>query len=184
LVLCAFCPDTTAVALTYLFWQLDQHPSEAAVCVEEIARVIGDDPHPSAAEVKRLLRVEAAFLEGLRLYSPVPQDCKQCARDITFPCGTRIPAGARVFYSPHVLHRLPSFYESCPNPVLQTWAADCRIFKPSRWLVPKEPADGHASEGSRRCLSGDAGVDVVAADEALQIVHPTAFEFVTFNAGE
>jgi cytochrome P450 len=62
---------------------------------------------PTADAVRSLVQVEAAFMESTRLWPPVPADIKECVKDCTFPCGTTIPRGTSMIYTPFLLNRLP-----------------------------------------------------------------------------
>lgn len=115
---------------------------------------------PSADAIRGLVQVEAAFMETTRLWPPVPADIKECVADCRFPCGTLVPRGTSMIYTPYLLNRLPSFYEASSSPIMQAWAGDCEEFRPQRWLIPDE-----------------------AGNPDAKLLQPSAFDFVTFNAG-
>ena len=163
--------DTTATALTWLFYAFAQNPATEAVCVSEVQSLLDPRVESSAESLKSLVQVEAAFLESVRMWPPVPVDLKQCIADSTFPCGTRIAKGTVMVYTPFLLSRLPEFYRSTTG--LQHWAQDCQEFKPSRWIVP----DSHAAS------SADEHGDASSGSSHQKILNPSPYEFISFNAG-
>lgn len=108
------------------------------------------------------------------MWPPVPVDLKQCVADSTFPCGTRIPKGTVMVYTPYLLSRLPEFYKSTTG--LQHWAQDCTEFKPSRWLVSDSSSAVSPSSSSD---DHDASNGV----SSRKILNPSPYEFISFNAG-
>jgi len=152
--------DTTATALTWLFYAFAQNPSAEAVCVREIRENLSPSVQPSSDAVKGLVQLEAAFMESTRLWPPVPSDMKECVKEVQAWPGTNalVPVGTVLIYTPYMLHRLPQFYKSTSG--LQHWAADCTEFRPARWLVP----DGDSAS-------------------SLRVLQPSAYDFPSFNAG-
>jgi cytochrome P450 len=150
--------DTTATALTWLFYALDQHPSIESTLVAEVQQRLSSSVQPTPESIKNLVQLEAAFMETTRVWPPVPADMKQCVKDVVWPggCGTKIPKGTVMIYAPTLLHKLPEYYLTTSG--LQHWAADCMEFKPQRWLVPDKDADG-----------------------GLKILQPSAYDFVSFS---
>ncbi|KAK9934537.1 hypothetical protein M0R45_021677 [Rubus argutus] len=48
--------------------------------------------------LRKMVYLQAALLESLRLYSPVPSDIKEVVEDDVFPDGNIVKKGARVLY--------------------------------------------------------------------------------------
>ncbi|MFI5957099.1 cytochrome P450 [Cryptosporangium sp. NPDC051539] len=120
--------ETTALALTWAFWLLSRHPSEAAALRSSLSDVLGDRA-PGYADLPDLHRVYAVVAETLRLFPPA----WILEREATEPLALGewvVPAGATVLASQFVLHRDPRFWPSPDS------------FVPSRWL----DADGRFSE--------------------------------------
>ena len=61
--------ETTALALFYIFYLLDQWPQAQERLAVELETVLGDRP-PSAADVPRLRYTEWVVREAMRLYPP------------------------------------------------------------------------------------------------------------------
>jgi len=153
--------DTTACALTWLFYLLHHHPDEEAKLVEEINSTLMPGVQPTPEAIKSLLKLEAAFMETTRVYPSVPVDTKECVEDCQLPSGERLPKGTCIIYTPFLLNRLPSFYMHSSNAICASWAKDCEEFRPDRWIMD----DTAAGEGKKK------------------IFNPSAYDFITFNAG-
>lgn len=96
--------ETTAVALSWTFWWLAQHPAIADAVSEEARRVLGGDL-PDATIVRELPLTGRVLHEAMRLRPPVWIVERQPYLDDALPSGVRIPAGSIVGISPWVLHR-------------------------------------------------------------------------------
>jgi cytochrome P450 len=149
--------DTTATALTWLFYYMSSHPEIEQQCADEVASALDSGVDASAEAIKSLTFLEATFMETTRLATPVPVDMKLCLQTCRFPSGEIIPAGTYVIYSPYLLGRLPSFYEGASG-VVKTWAKDCEQFRPARWMTQDE-------------------------DGQPKVLQPAPHEFPTFNVG-
>lgn len=112
--------ETTAQALTWMWYLLSLHPGVRAQLEEELARVLGGRA-PTLADLPNLTLTRAIIDETLRLYPPVWGYVRQAlaADEID---GYHIPAGAMVMVSPFITHRLPTIW---PNP---------EGFDPGRWM--------------------------------------------------
>jgi fatty acid omega-hydroxylase len=167
--------DTTAVALTFMFRALDVYRNEQEKILKEIREKLPRDVQPNHQDIRGLVHLEAAFMETIRVWPPAPQDAKQNARDVVFPDGSHVPKGCRVFYSPHVLNRLPQYYEACTTPQLKTWAKDCMEWKPDRWIIQQSNGGELEEQKGHGEAQGEG--------EELKLVNPPAWEYVSFNAG-
>ena len=121
--------DTTASLLTWLFYELSQHPEVERRVVEEVDSVFGvisakergDRAAATAAATSRvsqdtlrqLVYLEAVLMETLRLHPPVAANNKRSIGACTFPDGTRIPAGTVVSFSPYIFGRMESIWGQC-----------------------------------------------------------------------
>lgn len=112
--------ETTALALTWAFYLLSQHPridSEVATAIRE---AIGDR-QPTLADLPSLKPAERVIKESMRLYPPlwsiagrlVLQDCEIG--------GYHIPKDSVIFISPWAMHRNPRYF------------TDPQAFHPARW---------------------------------------------------
>ncbi|NVB40033.1 cytochrome P450 [Pseudenhygromyxa sp. WMMC2535] len=103
--------ETTANALTWLFYALSRHPTVARRVDEELARVLGDAT-PTAAHLPELEYLEQVLLETMRLYPPTFLLAREVVAEDNIG-GFTIPAKSWVLLSPYVTHRRPELW---PNP--------------------------------------------------------------------
>ncbi len=68
--------DTTAVALSWFWYEMSQHPNEMAKVKAEIEQLMHDhaDSVPDFEVARDMTYTEAALLESLRLHPPVPAE--------------------------------------------------------------------------------------------------------------
>lgn len=112
--------ETSASALTWVFYLLAVQPNWVEVLREEVAAVVGE----SAVDfdhIKRLTRVRAFFRETLRLYPPITfiprvalANCQVGSR--------KLKRGSLVMIAPWTLHRHHAFWQ------------DPSAFKPERFI--------------------------------------------------
>jgi cytochrome P450 len=146
--------DTTAQALSWLFYELGQNPHVEMRLREELRHVL---PHlfertatagaevPSMEQVQRLPYLEATLKETLRLHPSVPMNSKLANRDTVLSDGTFIPKGSTVSVPSYALGR-----------ATHVWGPDAKTFRPERWLDPQHPG---------------------------KLITVSAFQFNAFNAG-
>lgn len=148
--------ETTAIALSWTFYLLAQHPDVEARLLEELTEVLRGAP-PTVADMPGLRYTEMVVKESMRLYPPAWRVGREAIRECTIG-GYRIPAGAQVIVSQWVLHRDPRFFD---NP---------ETFDPLRWeperaaALPKYAYFPFAG-GARRCIG-----DSFAMMEAILIL--------------
>jgi cytochrome P450 len=135
--------ETTAVALTWLFYLLAQHPEVEARMRAEIREVLDDRP-ATAADLPRLKYTLMAIEEAMRLYPPAWLNGRQALRDDVV-MGYRIPAGSHVIAVPWVLHRSPRFWE-------QPERFDPERFSPERSAQRPRLAYFPFGIGQRMCI--------------------------------
>mmetsp|Transcript_10088 Transcript_10088/g.21941 ORF Transcript_10088/g.21941 Transcript_10088/m.21941 type:complete len:577 (-) Transcript_10088:5-1735(-) len=139
--------DTTACALSWLFYELTQNPRVQDKLTEEIDRVLGSKrPTFEDLSAENMPYLNGVFMEALRLHPPVPEDKKIASEDIPLPDGTRIAAGVKLLFSPYAMGRDPTIY---PDPL---------EFKPERWIPFKQPSLFEFpvfQAGNRFCLGKD-----------------------------
>jgi cytochrome P450 len=102
--------DTTALALTYTWYLLSQHPHVEAKLHEELARVLGGRA-PVHDDLVNLPYTKMVLEESMRLYPPAPGISNRGALEADEICGVKIPKGAQVSVMPWVLHRHRTLWE-------------------------------------------------------------------------
>jgi cytochrome P450 len=112
--------ETTALAVTYAWFLLAEHPLKARKLHEEVDEVLGDQ-RAGAADARRLEYTEAVVKEALRMYPPAWAIGREATETVELEDLT-IPEGSQVFMSQAVTHRSERFYD---NP---------QRFRPERWL--------------------------------------------------
>lgn len=111
--------ETTANALTWTFYLLDQHPEIARRMRAEIDEVTQDET-VSYEHLPRLILTEKIVRESMRLFPPA-WTLGRWAMQATTLGGYEVPKGSTVVTSQWVMHRNPAFY---PEP---------ERFRPERW---------------------------------------------------
>lgn len=131
--------DTTAVALTWSFFLLAQHPSVAADLMDELEGQFHGEA-PTLESLGRLPLLENVVKESLRLLPPVPFAGRVAVEPVALGPYS-LPRGTEVIYSQYVTHRLPDLY---PRPAR---------FLPDRWsrLSPTPYEYLPFGAGPRRC---------------------------------
>jgi cytochrome P450 len=112
--------ETTALALSWTWFLLGQHPDAQSRMAAEIAEVLGDRP-ASADDLPSLKFTESVVTEAMRLYPPA----WAIGRESTQPFelgGYSFPAGTTIFIIPWVLHRDSRYFE------------EPEAFRPERWM--------------------------------------------------
>ncbi|KAJ8451581.1 hypothetical protein Cgig2_018215 [Carnegiea gigantea] len=128
--------DTSSVALVWFFWLLYENPDVESKILQETKDILasrngekksGDELDEEvvfeAKELEKMIYLQAALSEALRLYPSVPIDFKQAREDDVFPDGMTIRKDSRVLYHVYAIGRMESI-----------WGKDCLEFRPERWL--------------------------------------------------
>jgi cytochrome P450 len=135
--------ETTATALTWMWYLLAQHPEVSRRFYAEIDEVLGDR-EPTFQDLPKLPYTRQVFAETLRLYPPVWIFTRRALCDV--PLGPYVlPRGCQVMACPWVVHRNPQFF---PDPLR---------FDPDRWTPQMQKtlpdmAYFPFSGGVRRCI--------------------------------
>lgn len=155
--------EAVASGVTFFMWLLCAHPRVEKAVLEEIKGILKDRQSNggqgdtaevgtfSYDEIKKMNYMHAALSESMRLYPPVPSDCKYAAQDDIFPDGTEVLKGYQVSYNVFAMGRAD-----------RVWGKDCLEFRPERWLgedgqyIPASPYKYPVFQaGPRICLGKD-----------------------------
>ncbi|KAJ1550976.1 hypothetical protein HK096_003892 [Nowakowskiella sp. JEL0078] len=90
--------ETTSITLSWLLYELDQHPDVQDQVLKEIFTVFGDqilesNGIPSISQISQLKYLEQCFKEVLRKYPPVKAIQKYCKKDCVLPGGFLVKQG-------------------------------------------------------------------------------------------
>ena len=149
--------ETTAIALTWTFYLLAQHPEIEAKLRAEVSTVLAGRS-ASVEDLPRLSYADSVVREAMRLYPPVwslgREALEECAVD-----GYPIPRGAQVVFSQFVLHRDPRYWEEPEQ------------FRPERWadgLAERLPRGAYFpfGGGPRGCI----GIQFALMEAVLLLV--------------
>lgn len=116
--------ETSASALTWVFYILATQPALVARLRAEVAEVTGGGP-VEFEHTKRLTFVRNLFRETLRLYPPITF-LPRIANEATELGGTKVRRGALIMVAPWVLHRHRGYWK------------DPDVFDPDRFLPERE----------------------------------------------
>lgn len=150
--------DTTASALTWVFFELARHPEVVAKLRSVILATIGPERQPTYQEIKDMKYLTYVINETLRLYATMPFATRQALVDTTLPRGggpdglspIGVKAGTPILYSALLMHRrrdlYPSQSEKFPYDPLDWVPERWETWTPKSWqLIP-------FSGGPRICI--------------------------------
>ena len=95
--------ETTAMAMTWAWYLLSQHPAQEAKLHAELHTVLGGRP-PTHDDLGKLAYSRMVIEESMRIYPTVPVLEREALADDTL-AGTPVPKGSTVMIVPWVLHR-------------------------------------------------------------------------------
>ncbi|KAI5077024.1 hypothetical protein GOP47_0009089 [Adiantum capillus-veneris] len=151
--------ESIASGVTFSMWLICVHPIVEREVLKEIAKILegrksndaGKTARFTYEEVRKMNYLHGVLSESMRLYPPVPSNCKFAAQDDVFPDGTPVLKGSQVSYNVFAMGR-----------AARVWGEDCREFRPERWLdengvfVPASPFKYPIFQaGPRICLGKD-----------------------------
>jgi cytochrome P450 len=103
--------DTTALALTYTWYLLSQHPHVEAKLHEELARVLGGRA-PVHDDLVNLPYTKMVLEESMRLYPPAPGISNRAVLEDDEVAGVKIPKGAQVAIMPWLVMRHRTLWDN------------------------------------------------------------------------
>eukprot|EP01061_Rhynchopus_euleeides_P030514 TRINITY_DN50677_c0_g1_i1.p1 TRINITY_DN50677_c0_g1~~TRINITY_DN50677_c0_g1_i1.p1 ORF type:complete len:552 (+),score=227.19 TRINITY_DN50677_c0_g1_i1:62-1717(+) len=169
--------DTTAVTLTWLFYELGlEHNRHIVRAIqEEVDTVVGSNV-PLHDDLADLPHLQGAVWEALRLHPPVAHVNVIAKKDDTLPDGVVVPRGTRVTISNYAMGRSRERYGD-----------DVMEFKPDRWIPFKQPNQFEFpvfKAGRRICLGKDMALFEVRTVAAMilqrftpEVVDPDAVTY-------
>lgn len=102
--------ETTALALTWSWYLLSEHPDARRRLEDEIDTVLDGRP-PEYSDLANLPYTRMVVDETMRLYPPAWGFSRQALADDRLG-GYLLPRGWLAFVIPYVLHRLPAYWEN------------------------------------------------------------------------
>jgi len=136
--------ETTALALTWTFYLLSQHPDVEAKLLDELALVLGGRP-PAVDDLPQLNYTRMVIEESMRLYPPAWSLVAREPIEADEIAGYPIPVKSSLIIVPYVTHRDPRFWDRADQ------------FEPERFL-PERAAERHRfayipfGNGPRKCI--------------------------------
>jgi cytochrome P450 len=112
--------ETTALALSWCWYLLAQHPEVVERLETELREVLGGQP-PTVADLPRLRYTEKVVQEVMRLYPPAYAIGRQAIHPCTIG-GYPVPSGATILMSQWVMHRDPRYYDEPERFHPERWA--------------------------------------------------------------
>jgi cytochrome P450 len=155
--------ETTALALSWTWYLLAQHPVVVSKLEEELRTVLGGRP-PTFADLQQLRYTERVIMESLRLYPPAYAIAREALNDCEIG-GYPVRAGTTLFLFQWVVQRDPRFY------------ANAEQFDPDRWtdgLAQRLPKYAYFpfGGGPRQCIG-----NTFAMMEAVLVLATMAQKF-------
>lgn len=102
--------ETTALALTWTWYLLAEHPETAEKVRIECREVVGNRL-PEMQDLEQLSYTRMVFQEAMRLYPPLPFIARSALKADQLS-GYDIPQNATVLMSQFLTHRHPAFWEN------------------------------------------------------------------------
>lgn len=114
--------ETTAIALSWTWLLLSDHPTARAKLERELEDVLGDRP-ATLADVPRLVYTRNVIAEALRLYPPAWSMGREACEELELG-GFDIPRGQHVWFCPWAIHRDPRWFEEPHAFLPERWQTD------------------------------------------------------------
>lgn len=114
--------ETTALALSWTWYLLAQHPEIADRLAGEVERVVGRRT-PTFDDIPQMRLVDAVVKESLRLYPPAYGVVREALNDCEIG-GYAIPAGATLAMFQWVAHRDPRYFDHPDDFVPARWTEE------------------------------------------------------------
>ncbi len=138
--------ETTATAMTWIWFLLAQNPDVEQKMRDEVASVVGDRP-PTLDDITKLVYCRQALQESMRFYPPIPMLPRTALADDVMD-GYHIPQGTILLLFYHGLHHNAEYWDAPEN------------FDPDRF-TPHQSEKQHRfaylpfSAGPRKCIGNE-----------------------------
>jgi cytochrome P450 len=151
--------ETNALALSWSWYLLSQHPEVEAKLLDELREVLGDRA-PTVEDLPRLRYTQMVLKESMRLYPPAWILGRRALEDYEVG-GYSIPRDSLVILSPYVMHRDPRFFPDPERFDPERFTPEARAARPQFSYFP-------FGGGPRRCVGeGFAWMEAVLMLAAL-----------------
>jgi cytochrome P450 len=114
--------ETTALALSWSWYLLAQHPEVERKLVDELKATLNGSS-PTVADLRRLRYTEMVVKESMRLYPPAWVLGREAIRGFELG-GYSIPSGAQLMISPWLMHRDPRYFDQPEEFRPERWASE------------------------------------------------------------
>ncbi|KAK4879444.1 hypothetical protein RN001_007590 [Aquatica leii] len=138
--------ETTASTISYVLYNLAQHPDVQEKVVEELKWIYNDDKNKQTTidDLLNMKYLEMVIKESLRLYPAAPVITRTISENVTFGDIT-FPKGINVCISIFNLHRDPKLYENPEQFDPERFTPENIMKRPSYAYIP-------FSGGMRNCI--------------------------------
>ena len=114
--------ETTALALSWTWHLLGQHPEAEQKLHSELDRVLGGRV-PTFADLSALPYTEAVIKESMRLYPPAWSLARTVIADVEL-AGYKVPKGSNIVMSQWIMHRHPAYFSDPDTFIHDRWLGD------------------------------------------------------------
>lgn len=168
--------ETTALALTWTWYLLSQHPAAEAKLYEEVDRVL-DNRLPTVADIPNLPYTRMVFTESLRCYPPAWIISRMAMVDHRID-DHFIPAHTHVLVSPYLMHRDQRFFSDPMQFRPERWELEAARAQPPFTFLPFGAGPRNCIGESFAWMEGILVLTTIAQRWRLRLVpdHPVEFE--------
>ncbi len=127
--------ETTAAAMSWIWYVLSQRPDVEAKLHAELAEVLGGRD-PTHEDVPNLAYARMVIDETMRLYPPAPGTSTRQALAADEICGVKIPKGAPVCVVPWVTHRHRAHWDQPDRFMPERFSKEASAGRPRYAYIP------------------------------------------------
>lgn len=135
--------DTTATALSCIFWHLAQEPKQVEALREELDKCFTDNALADSATLAKLKHLDAVINESLRLHPPVPSGVQRLTPPEGITVGQRFIPGNTIVQVPmYTLFRDPRNFVRPNEFIPERWTTRPELTFEPRNFVPFSTGPG------------------------------------------